>query len=309
MIPLITGQEIAFWVLAPLTILGALGMILSRKPVHSALSLAGMMVALGALYASMDAPFLFVAQIIVYTGAIMMLFMFTMMIIGIDSVDSLVETIRGQRVWSIILVAAFAALLILAVGRGIIHPVEGGMESYNARAGGNVMAIAGLLFGLGDQPGRFIFPFLLTAALLIVAGVAAVVLAQGERLKRRESQAEISRRTIRAYAQKNHNPAPLAGPGVYARHNSIDYPALLPDGSVEESSVSPTLNIRGVAIVENDGLRSVHASTLGEYAETHDEIDGTNLADEVADALDDSPSAGTDVVATRGETVSEEEEI
>ncbi|NLH70474.1 MAG: NADH-quinone oxidoreductase subunit J, partial [Brooklawnia sp.] len=112
MIPLITAQTVAFWVFAPLAVAGGLGMVLSRKPVHSALSLAGMMVALGCLYASLDAPFLFVAQIIVYTGAVMMLFIFTMMIVGVDSVDSLVETIRGQRVASTIAVGALAVLLI-----------------------------------------------------------------------------------------------------------------------------------------------------------------------------------------------------
>lgn len=65
MIVLLTAQQLAFWVLAPIAVLGAMGMVVSRKPVHSAISLAGMMVALGCLYASLDAPFLFVAQIIV----------------------------------------------------------------------------------------------------------------------------------------------------------------------------------------------------------------------------------------------------
>ena len=78
-------------------ILGALGMILARKPVHSALCLAAVMISLAVQYAAQDAPFLFAVQIIVYTGAILMLFLFVLMLVGVDSADSMVETIKGQR--------------------------------------------------------------------------------------------------------------------------------------------------------------------------------------------------------------------
>jgi len=67
-IPLVTGAAIAFWMLAPVMILAALGMILARKPVHSALCLAAVMISLAVQYAAQEAPFLFVVQIIVYTG-------------------------------------------------------------------------------------------------------------------------------------------------------------------------------------------------------------------------------------------------
>jgi len=99
--PMVTGASVAFWLLAPVMILGALGMVLSRKPVHSALCLAAVMISLAVQYAAQDAPFLFVAQIIVYTGAILMLFLFVLMLVGVDAADSLVETIRGQRVWAV----------------------------------------------------------------------------------------------------------------------------------------------------------------------------------------------------------------
>ena len=110
LVPLVTGAEVAFWMLAPVMILGALGMILSRKPVHSALCLAAVMISLAVQYAAQDAPFLFVVQIIVYTGAILMLFLFVLMLVGVDAADSLVETIRGQRVWAVI------------AGRRLRHP-------------------------------------------------------------------------------------------------------------------------------------------------------------------------------------------
>ena len=90
-----------FWLLAPLMLAAALGILFVRKAVHAALLLAVVMISLAFLYAVLDAPFLFAVQIIVYTGAILMLFLFVMMLIGVDATDSVVETIRGQRVMAI----------------------------------------------------------------------------------------------------------------------------------------------------------------------------------------------------------------
>ena len=89
---------IAFWILAPIMVLAALGILFVRKAVHAALLLAVVMIGLAVLYAVLDAPFLFAVQIIVYTGAILMLFLFVVMLVGVDASDSVVETIRGQRV-------------------------------------------------------------------------------------------------------------------------------------------------------------------------------------------------------------------
>jgi len=87
---------IAFWVLAPIMVAAALGILFSRKAVHAALLLAVVMISLAILYAVQDAPFLFVVQIIVYTGAILMLFLFVLMLVGVDAADSVVETIPGS---------------------------------------------------------------------------------------------------------------------------------------------------------------------------------------------------------------------
>lgn len=285
MIPLITAQQVAFWVFAPITVAGALGMVLSRKPVHSALSLAGMMVALGALYASLDAPFLFVAQIIVYTGAVMMLFLFTMMIVGVDTVDSLVETIRGQRVAAMVFVAALAGLLIVVVGQGFVTTTAG-LDQANQQHGGNVEGLAQILFG------PYVFAFEFTAGLLITAALAAIILAHGEKLKKRETQQERSRRKTREFAEHGAHPGPLPSPGVYARNNSIEYPALLPDGSVAENSISPTLAVRGVAIVDNEGLRAAHRAAITKFVSVADQAEGTENARTVAEKLDDSGRRG-----------------
>ncbi len=91
------GEAIAFWILGPLSLAGGIGMVLMRNAVHSALSLAATMMSLGAMYIVEQGPFIGLVQIIVYTGAIMILFLFVLMLVGRDSSDSLVETLRGQR--------------------------------------------------------------------------------------------------------------------------------------------------------------------------------------------------------------------
>src|SRR6188508_1205619 len=102
---------IAFWILAPIMVIAALGILFVRKAVHAALLLAVVMISLAVLYAALDAPFLFAVQIIVYTGAILMLFLFVVMLVGVDASDSVVETIRGQRVFAVIVGLVFAAMM------------------------------------------------------------------------------------------------------------------------------------------------------------------------------------------------------
>src|SRR5918995_4117669 len=144
LLPLVTGAEVAFWLLAPVMVLGALGMILARKPVHSALCLAAVMISLAVQYAAQGAPFLFAVQIIVYTGAILMLFLFVLMLVGVDAADSLVETIKGQRPLAILAGLAFGALLVFATGNAVVgEPL--GLTQANAVNGGNVQGIAALI--------------------------------------------------------------------------------------------------------------------------------------------------------------------
>lgn len=282
MIPLLTGQTIVFWLFGVLAVAGALGMVAFRKPVHSALSLVGMMVSLACIYASLDAPFLFVSQIIVYTGAVMMLFLFTMMIIGVDTTDSMIETIKGHRFVSFLVAAVFGVLLILGVAQGAVGGQFVGLEQANAD--GNVEGIAQIVFG------PFLYPFLITSALIMVATIAAIVLSHGERLAPRKGQIERARARTTAFGTDGADPGPKPAPGTYARNNSIAYPALLPDGSIAEDSVSPTLDVRGSAIVTNDGLRSAHRAAITRFVEERDALTGGAAAAAVAAELDDSPA-------------------
>jgi NADH-quinone oxidoreductase subunit J len=226
-----TGEAVVFWLLAPVSVLAGLGMLFSKKAVHSALLLALTMLCLAVLYLVQDAPFLGVVQVVVYTGAVMMLFLFVLMLVGVDSGDSLVETLRGQRVAALLAAVGFGALLIFTLGDAVVSNV--GLDQANS--GGNVEGLANLIFS------RYVFAFEVTSALLITAALGAMILAHRERHERRPNQRQLSEQRFRGSV----HPAPLPGPGVYARHNAVDTPALLPDGTPAEISVSRVLIARG----------------------------------------------------------------
>jgi NADH-quinone oxidoreductase subunit J len=227
----------AFWLLAPIMVLAALGVVLSRKAVHSALCLAVVMISLAMMYAMQDAPFLFAVQIIVYTGAIMMLFLFVLMLVGVDKTDSLVETIKGQRLLAAFIGIVFGFVFVTVVAQTTVGPVVGLGE---ANADGNVHGLARLLFN------RYVFWFEATSALLITAALGAMVLAHRERLEPKLSQRELALERMQRYAEHGEHPGNLPTPGVFARHNAVDVPALLPDGSPAEASTSKVLRERGI---------------------------------------------------------------
>ena len=227
---------IAFWVLAPLMVASALGMLFARKAVHAALLLAVVMISLAILYLALDAPFLFAIQIIVYTGAILMLFLFVVMLVGVDASDSVVETIRGHRVFSIVVGLAFGITLVFGIAQVSFGTVIG-LDKANSQ--GNVPAIAEILFT------KYVFAFEVTSALLITAALGAMVLAHRERLTPKVTQASLAAQRMKDYAEKGTHLGPLPPPGVFARHNSVDTPALLPDGTAAEASISRVLAARG----------------------------------------------------------------
>ena len=228
-----TGEAAAFWVLAPIAVVAALMIVLSRKAVHSALWMALTMMVLAVLFIMQGGIFLGVVQVVVYTGAVMMLFLFVLMLVGVDASDSFVETLRAQRVVALLLALGFGGLVIAGIGRATF-PDPVGVGPANDAAGGHVEALAELIFT------RYVFPFEVISALLIVAAVGAMVLTHRERLVPRKTQRELSAERIRSP-----HPTPMPTPGVYARHNAVDTPALLPDGSPEDTSVPEQLQRRG----------------------------------------------------------------
>lgn len=269
------GEQVLFWIIAPLAVLGGLGLVLSRKAVHGALSLAVTMISLAFLYIALEAPFLGVVQVVVYTGAIMMLFLFVVMLVGVDTSDSRVETISGQRVAAALGVLGVTVLLITVAGRAAFSDPKG-LDA--AQPEGNVVAIADLVFD------RYVFVFEVVAALLITAAVGAMTLAHRERIFRRPTQRDLSIQRFREGRPEDAAGQPV--PGVYARHNAVDTPALLPDGTPSEASISPVLVARGVARPVEE-----FSVNLDELAEGADVILPENVGDQ-SERSDQTPPGG-----------------
>ena len=141
------------------------------------------------LYIAQDALFLGVVQVVVYTGAVMMLFLFVLMLIGVDTSESLVETLRGQRIAAMVVGVGFGILLIAGIGN---VSATGSPGLAQANAGGNVEGLAVLIFT------KYLWAFELTGALLITAALGAMVLAHRERFERRKTQRELAHRAIHA---------------------------------------------------------------------------------------------------------------
>lgn len=264
---------IAFWILAPIMVAAALGILVVRKAVHAALLLAVVMISLAVLYAVQGAPFLFAVQIIVYTGAILMLFLFVLMLVGVDASDSVVETIRGQRLLATVIGLLFAVVLVVGVAQVSVGVVTG---LGDANAEGNVPGLAQLLFS------DYVFAFELTSVLLITAAVGAMLLAHRERLDPKATQADLARQRMRDYVDHGKHLGPLPAPGVFARHNAVDTPALLPDGSPAPASVSRVLAARGDVRSGADLADDVDELTR-EMSETGDQTAPTGATEDRED--------------------------
>jgi NADH-quinone oxidoreductase subunit J len=227
-----TAEAVLFWTLGPIMVLAALGLLFAKKAVHAALAVVVVMISLAFLYVAQGAVFLGVVQVVVYTGAVMMLFLFVLMLVGVDSSDSLVETIRGQRWIGLLAGAGLAVVLVGVLGRAAYGKPYGlaGEATDNNPAG-----VAHIIFS------DYVFAMEVVGALLVTAALGALVLTHRQRLTPRVGQRERADARVSSGATLT----PLPAPGVYARHNAMDVPALGPDGQPLESSVPRVLRIRG----------------------------------------------------------------
>ena len=194
-------DNVVFWVFAPLSVATGIGMIVVRSAVHAALFLVVNLFTIAVMYLLLDAPFLFAVQIVVYAGAIMVLFLFVIMLLGVDRGDARNERLFGQRTTAVILAAAIVAELAAAIraGVGFATRAPEGFDAVNA--GGNPSALADVLFR------DYFFPFEVTSILLIVAAVAAMVLAL------RRSRA-LTQREIEEHAGDDLEALAVAPPGA-----------------------------------------------------------------------------------------------
>jgi NADH-quinone oxidoreductase subunit J len=170
---------VLFFMFGALALVGALGVVLSRNPVHSALWLVATLLSVAVLFLIQDAELLAAVQVIVYAGAIMVLFLFVIMLLGVDRRESLAETLPFQRPIAVALGLMILAEVLLLAGHtwatgaktasGV--PISGG-GSGGGDLGNNIQRVARVLFT------DFLWPFQLTAVLLVIAVVGSVALAK-----------------------------------------------------------------------------------------------------------------------------------
>jgi len=180
-------DNVVFWVFAPISVGSALAMLFQRNAVHAALFLIINFFTIAVFYLVLGAPFLFAVQIIVYAGAIMVLFLFVIMLLGVDSSESLIERLKGQRTVAIVLGTGLALELFFAIRAGIGFSAKAPANFDRAvNKGGNAAALSRVLFR------QYFFPFEATSVLLIVAAIAVMVLASRQRraITRAEQAAE-----------------------------------------------------------------------------------------------------------------------
>ncbi|GAB6938682.1 NADH-quinone oxidoreductase subunit J [Isoptericola variabilis] len=230
-----SAEAALFWVLAPLMVLAALGLLFARKAVHAAVCVMFVMVGLAILYVAQEAPFLGVVQVVVYTGAVMMLFLFVLMLVGVDSADSLTETIKGQRWLGVLLGLGLVVVLLGVVAQAAFPPAVGLAATEELT---NPVALARVL--LGD----YVLAMEVVGVLLVTAALAGLVLTHRRRLSVRPTQRVLAAARVAALPQ-GRTLTPLPAPGVYAQNNAMDTPALGPDGEPLPHSVPRVLRIRG----------------------------------------------------------------
>ncbi len=230
------GEAVLFWIVGPLVVLAALGLLFARKAVYAAIGVVLMMVGLAVLYIAQGATFLGAVQVVVYTGAIMMLFLFVLMLIGVDASESRLEPLRVQRP-----IAILGGLGVLIGLVGIIlqttytAPVD--YDPYVVDS--NPLQIAVVLFQ------NFPLTMQLTGVLLIIAAVSALTMTSRERITPKVTQRDVAEAKMQAWATRGTRIAQLPAPGLFATHNAVDAPAISGTGGVVTESVPRVLRIRG----------------------------------------------------------------
>ena len=266
-----TGEIILFACTAIVMVACALGVLFCKKAAHSVICMIGVMLGLAILYIANSAPFLGVAQIVVYTGAIMMLFLFVIMLIGIGTSDDYARQSRGA-----IVAAALGGLgLIVIVTTAILKSVPDtyAANEVNPYSNEPITDLAITLFQ------EHWLSMELAGGLLITAAVGAMLLTHSDRLGPKVTQLQTARNKMRAFGEKGARIGQLPAPGVYAQSNAADVPAISGEtlGPVEES-VPRVLRVRGLTRT----IGEVTPEVSEQLALARNEADGS-------EALEESP--------------------
>lgn len=233
------GEAVLFWCVAVIMALCALGVLFFKKAAYAAICMVGVMLGLAVLYVTLGAPFLGTVQVVVYTGAIMMLFLFVIMMIGVGASDEYTRQGRGRIIASVLV---GLALIILLGGTIGMATVKGGEPSdVDPYSNEPITMLAVELFQ------KHWFSMELAGALLITAAIGAMLLTHTDHLGPRIDQRATAEAKMRAFKEHGRRIGQLPAPGVYATSNSADVPAISGEtlGPVEDS-VPRVLRVRGL---------------------------------------------------------------
>lgn len=234
-----TGETVMFWIAAPLLVLAALGVALCRKAVHSAVCMVAAMLILALLYIQQGGLFLGVVQVVVYTGAIMMMILFVVMMVGVSASDNYRKSSTGLRWFAWLAGAGLIALLTCAVVASKL-PVFGRLA--DAAGSDNPVAVGISIFT------EHTHTLVLADVLLITAVVGSMLLNHADRLLPKADQRHTLAARWNAWRTHGTHLGQLPAPGVYATTNAVDVPAISGEtGEPIEASVSRVLRARGEA--------------------------------------------------------------
>lgn len=232
------GQLLVLAAASGAALVCALAVAFSNRAVHAAVYMMGMMIAIAAIYFSLGAEFLGAVQIVVYTGAIMMMFLFVIMMVGVQSIDSPRDSERTTVIAAVLMALAMGILSIVAASQtllGALRPMQEAPQD-------NPVKIASALIN------TYYFPMEMVACLLIIAAVGAMTLTHSDSLLPRLTHRFIVEQRMKAYKEKGTMLGQQVPPGVYAETNALDVPAI--NGETmrpEESSVPRVVRVRGEA--------------------------------------------------------------
>lgn len=234
-----TGETVLFAVVAVVTVLCALGVLTARRAVSAAVNMIVIMVSLAILYVANEAPFLGITQIVVYTGAVMTLVLFVVMMVGVGGDEPVSATGSPASKWLVVLLGAGLAVVLASVVWVTTFPGAAGLGEGSSAT---PQALAELLFG------THVVTMELTGVLLVVAALGALTLTHRERVRPKAGQREQADAKMAAYATRGLHPGQKSMSGVYAATNTAAAPALDAAGQAVEESVPRVLRARGDAL-------------------------------------------------------------
>lgn len=215
-----TGEAVLFWVFAVIMVLAALGVLFFQKAAYAVLSMVLVMLGIAVMFFMLQAPFNATVQIVVYTGAIMMMFLFVIMMIGLGATDQYRQQPRGCILLAYIMALVLAVGLVVAVVISGIGSGNSAIFSFDVYSDQSIDALAVELFE------NHWVTIELAAALLVTAALGALLLTHSDRLGPKLSQEEVADARIRGFGLGRASVSQRPAPGVYAHSNAVDNPAI-----------------------------------------------------------------------------------